>query len=204
MNKLSRNFYLQDTITLSKKLLGKNLVHIVNGSPRIGKIVETESYIGAIDKACHAYNYKLTPRTEVIFSEGGISYVYLIYGMYHCMNVVAEKENEPCAVLIRALEPVSGLEEMSLSRYSKPLESLNNRQIINLANGPGKLCIAMNITKNQNKQDLLSDEFFICDNEDISDENIVSTKRINIDYAEEAKDFLWRFYIKDNKFISKK
>lgn len=204
MNKLNRNFYLQDTITVSKQLLGKNLVHIVDGVIRMAKIVETEAYIGAVDKACHAYNYKHTPRTEVIFKQGGTSYVYLIYGMYHCMNVVAEKENEPCAVLIRALEPICGINEMSLDRYSLPFSDLSKKQVTNLANGPGKLCIAMNITKHQNNQDLLSDNFFICSGEDIPEKSIVSSKRINIDYAQEAKDFPWRFYIKDNKFISKK
>lgn len=204
MNKLSRDFYLQDTLTVAKKLLGKNLVHITNGVPRIGKIVETEAYVGAIDKACHAYDYKLTPRTEVIFGIGGTSYVYLIYGMYYCMNVVAEDINEPCAVLIRALEPISGIDEMVKDRYSLPLSSLTKRQITNISNGPGKLCIAMNIKKDQNKQDLLSDNFFICDNEDILDDNIVISPRINIDYAEEAKDFPWRFYVKNNKYISKK
>lgn len=204
MNKLSRDFYLQDTLTVAKKLLGKNLVHITNGIPRIGKIVETEAYIGAVDKACHAYNYKHTPRTEVIFGIGGTSYVYLIYGMYYCMNVVAEDINEPCAVLIRALEPVSGIDEMVKDRYTLPLDSLSKRQVTNISNGPGKLCIAMNIKKDQNKQDLLSDNFFICTNEDILDDNIIVSPRINIDYAEEAKDFPWRFYIKDNKYISKK
>lgn len=204
MNKLEESFYLQDTLTISKKLLGKNLVHIVDNVPRIGKIVETEAYIGPIDKACHAYNYKRTPRTEPLFSNGGISYVYLIYGMYHCMNIVTEKENMPCAVLIRALEPISGLNEMALDRYKASYDSLNKTQIKNIANGPGKLCIAMNITKNENKINLLSNNFYICDNEDILDDNIVISKRINIDYADEAKEFLWRFYIKDNKFISKK
>ncbi|MEG0371190.1 MAG: DNA-3-methyladenine glycosylase [Clostridium sp.] len=204
MKKLPRDFYLQDTNTVARKLLGKNIVQVVNNVPRIGKIVETESYIGAIDKACHGYNYKKTPRTEVIFSNGGISYVYLIYGMYHCMNVVSEKSGEPCAVLIRAIEPIAGINEMAIDRYNTSYNNLSKKQILNLSNGPGKLCIAMGITKAHNKIDLLSNEFYICENESISDDDIVSTTRINIDYAEEAKDFLWRYYIKDNKYISKK
>ncbi|KMT22454.1 DNA-3-methyladenine glycosylase [Clostridium cylindrosporum] len=204
MKKLSRDFYLQDTLSVSKNLLGKNLVHIVNGKPRIGKIVETEAYIGSMDKACHAYNYKKTPRTETIFNIGGTSYVYLIYGMYHCMNVVSEKVNEPCAILIRALEPLTGLDDMAFDRYGVLYENLTKKQVLNLSNGPGKLCIAMGINKEQNAKDLLSEDFYITENEDISIENIVISKRINIDYAEEAKDFPWRFYIKDNKFISKK
>ncbi len=204
MKKLGKDFYLNNTLKVAKNLLGKNLVHIVNGVKRIGMIVETEAYIGSIDKACHAYNYKKTPRTEVLFMDGGVSYVYLIYGMYYCMNVISEKEEEPCAVLIRAVEPVEGLNEMSMSRYKLPYNDLNKRQLTNLTNGPGKLCIAMGITKQQNKISLLSNEFYITENINVKEEDIVKCKRINIDYAEEAVDFPWRFYIKNNKYVSKK
>ena len=204
MKKLDRQFYLNNTLEVAKNLLGKNLVHIIDGVKRVGMIVETEAYIGSIDKACHAYNYKKTPRTEVLFMNGGVSYVYLIYGMYYCMNVITEKEEEPCAVLIRAVEPIEGLNEMSMSRYNLPYNSLNKRQITGLTNGPGKLCIAMGITKNENKLNLLSDKFYISENTEVKNEDIVQCKRINIDYAEEAADFPWRFYIKDNKYVSKK
>ena len=204
MKKLDRQFYLNNTLEVAKNLLGKNLIHIVNGIKRVGMIVETEAYIGSIDKACHAYNYKRTPRTEVLFMNGGVSYVYLIYGMYYCMNVITEKEEEPCAVLIRAVEPIEGLNEMSMSRHNLPYNNLNKRQITGLTNGPGKLCIAMGITKNENKLSLLSNEFYISENIEVKNEDIVQCKRINIDYAEEAVDFPWRFYIKDNKYVSKK
>ncbi|MEF9934831.1 MAG: DNA-3-methyladenine glycosylase [Clostridium sp.] len=204
MRKLDPKFYLQDTHTVAKGLLGKNLVHFVNGHYRIGKIVETESYIGSIDKACHGYNYKKTPRTETIFNAGGVSYIYLIYGMYNCTNVVCEVEGEPCAVLIRALEPIHGIEYMCIDRYKKSLNEITKKQYINLANGPGKLSIAMALTKKHNNISFNSDDLFICENENISDDNIIKSKRINIDYSEEARDFLWRYYIKDNKYISKK
>lgn len=204
MNKLPRDFYLKDTLTVAKNLLGKNLVHLVNDTYRVGKIVETEAYIGPIDKACHAYNNKLTPRTEPLFKIGGTSYVYLIYGMYFCMNVVSEDIDIPCAILIRAIEPIEGINEMALDRFTLPIDKLSSKQVINLSNGPGKLCIAMGINKSQNQRDLLSKDFFISDSEDILGSNIIKSTRINIDYAEEAKNFLWRFYIKDNKYVSKK
>ena len=209
--KLSRKFYKKNAIDLAKDLLGKYLV-FHEGNPDksncknnllIGKIVETEAYMGFYDKGAHTYNGRRTERTEVMYGEAGYAYIYLIYGMYNCLNVVAAEKEVGQAVLIRALEPIKGQDKMSISRYNKPLSDLNKKQIKNLTNGPGKLCKAYNITRDLNGEDLTKNRLYICKNiahkEKVS---IIEAKRIGIDYAEEAKDFLWRFYIKDNKHVS--
>lgn len=194
--KLQKSFYNRNTIEVAKDLLGKILVHETNGKILSGIIIEDEAYIGEIDKACHCYDGKITKRTEVMFGSPGISYVYLIYGMYNCMNVVTEEEGKGSAVLIRGLKPLDGIEQMCLNRYGKPKNELTKKQIQNLTNGPGKLCRALNITKNENKLDLTKDKLYIIDN-NYSNFTIKESKRINIDYAEEAKDFLWRFIIEE-------
>ncbi|MCX7885174.1 MAG: DNA-3-methyladenine glycosylase [Caloramator sp.] len=197
MKKIDRNFYNRDTLIVAKELLGK---YIVNKNI-VGMIVETEAYIGPIDKASHSYNYRRTERNEAMYGPPGYAYVYMIYGKNFCLNIVTEEIEKPCAVLIRALEPISGLNEMSLNRYDKAFNELSNREIINLTNGPSKLCSALKIDKSFNKKDICSKNFYVA--EGISGFDIKEAKRINIDYAEEAKDFLWRFYIKGNKFVSK-
>ncbi len=195
--KLPESFYLQDTLTVAKNLLGKYIVRIKDNTPLILKITETEAYIGSIDKACHAHPNKRTPRTETMFLKGGNAYVYLIYGMYHCLNIVTEKENIPCAVLIRGAVPVpsSNLNALSLLRYGKSYNELTPYQLKNFANGPGKLCKALEITKSFDKESLSGNKLYICEGETVDEEKIKVGKRINIDYAEEAKDFMWRFYI---------
>lgn len=202
--KLKRPFYNRATLDVAKDLLGKNLVHYINGERLVGKIVEVEAYIGAIDKAAHSYNNKITERTKVMFGPPGYAYVYLIYGMYNCMNVVTQMEGEAAAVLIRAVEPIEGINIMAHNRYGKSMEELTKKQIINLTSGPGKLCMAMDITKLNNSMDLCGDILWIEDSNENNVFEVVTTIRVNIDYAEEAIDFPWRFYIKDNPFISKK
>lgn len=198
-----RSFFEKDGITLAKSLLGKYLVHISNGIKLSGKIVETEAYMGGIDKGSHAYNYKKTKRNIVMYKDGGTAYIYLIYGMYNCMNVVASKEGNPEAVLIRAVQPVDGIDQMSKLRYNREVSSLKKKQLINIANGPGKLCIALDIDRKLNGSDLMFDDFYV-DSAGCEKFEIASAKRINIDYAEEAKDYLWRFYIKGNPYVSVK
>lgn len=201
--KLGHEFYSKDALSLSKELLGKVLVRKVDGHILKGKIVETEAYIGAIDKACHAFGGRRTEKLEPLYAKGGISYVYFIYGMYFCFNVIAGKKDEAEGVLIRAIEPLEGLEYMAKVRTKKSPDELTNAQLINISNGPSKLCMAMKIDKSQNWADLAeSEELYIEEASPISMENIVKAKRIGIDYAEEAKDFLWRFYIKDNIWVS--
>lgn len=201
--KLNRSFYRENAVDLSKQLLGKYLVHIVRSEEIIGKITEVEAYMGFGDKASHSYNGKRTARTEVMYGEEGHAYVYFIYGVYYCLNVVAAEKEIAQAVLIRAVEPVKGVELMTNYRYGKAIEELKTSQIKNLTNGPGKLCKAFNITKECNGEDLIGDRLFICENQKQDEAfDIVKTKRIGIEYAEEARDFPWRFYIKDNPYVS--
>ncbi len=203
--KLKRKFYNRPTLDVAKDLLGKKLVHYINGKRLVGKIVEVEAYIGAIDKAAHSYNNRRTKRSETMFGPPGYAYVYLIYGMYNCINVVTQNEGEGTAVLIRAVEPVENIETMAYNRYNRPIESLKKRQIINLTDGPGKLCMAMGITKAANNgMDLCGNTLWIEKAAEDRTFEIVRTTRVNIDYAEEAVHFPWRFYIKDNPFVSRK
>ncbi len=187
---------------VAKDLLGKILVHKIGETIISGKIVETEAYVGAVDKAAHTYNNRRTPRTEVMFGDGGYVYVYLIYGMYHCMNVVTGVEGDGEAVLLRALEPIEGIEQMAINRFNKNLNELKKRELKLLTNGPGKLCSALGITKEDYGEDLTGNKIYIYDNE-IEKFHVVSSNRINIGYAEEAQDFPWRFYIEGNPYVSK-
>lgn len=202
MKKLNREFYSRDTETVAKELLGKILVHEVDGKRLSGKIVETEAYLGIKDKAAHSYGGRRTPRVEVMYGEAGFSYVFIIYGMYYCFNVVTQKKEIPEAVLIRALEPVENLGIIANNRFKKDYNDLTKTQIKSLTNGPGKLCDALKINKTLNGEDLCDNKLYIEDNDEGF--NIITDKRIGIDYAEEAKDYLLRFYIENNKYVSVK
>lgn len=202
MKKLDRTFYERDTLIVARELLGKYIVHKVDGKELIGKIIEAEAYKGATDKAAHSYQNRRTNRTEVMFGPPGYAYVFLIYGMYPCMNIVTEEEGNPCAVLLRSIEPIKGLEDMSKRRFNRAYDELSKSQRINISNGPGKLCMAMDITLKDYGLDLCENELFICEGDEENTLEIVEDKRVNIDYAEEAADFLWRFYIKDNPYVS--
>lgn len=203
MKKLDRNFYNRDSITVAKELLGKVLVHETNEQIIKSKIVETESYMGIIDKAAHTYGGKRTPRVEVLYGEAGFSYVYLIYGMYNCFNISCMGKDVPQAVLIRAVEPLSAHEIMAQNRFKTTYSKLTNKQKINLTNGPGKLCSAMKIDRSLNALDLCGDTLYLEDGE-TDDFSITESTRIGIDYAEEAKIFPWRFYITENEYVSVK
>lgn len=205
IKKVNEKFFDNDARVVAKNLLGRYLVRQYDGKTLIGRIVETESYIGSIDKACHAYGGKKTPKILPLYMKGGVSYIYSIYGMYYCFNTITGDEEDAQGVLIRALEPIIGIEEMSINRFNKGFSSLNKKEILNLTSGPSKLCIALKLDKSLNKHSLFSDELFIGENKNENYKfDIIECKRIGIDYAEEAKDFLWRYYIKENKFVSKK
>jgi len=192
MNILTKPFYTQPTTEIAKQLLGKFLCRKINGKLYVGKIVETESYLGEKDLACHTSKGK-TKRNEVMFGPTGHAYVYFIYGMYHCFNVVTEEENNPCAVLIRALEPIN-------MPYDK-----NTKSCVPTTNGPAKLCREFEIDKKLNGYDLTLGKKLWIENGDIIEPNqIKRSKRIGVDYAGIWKDRLLRFYIKNNKFVSKK
>lgn len=203
LKRLKSNFYSKDTLYVAKNLLGKILVHEIDGKKLSGRIVETEAYRGINDKAAHSYMNKRTKRTEVMYGPCGFSYVFMIYGMYHCFNVVTGDEGVPEAVLIRALEPLNCIDEISFNRYKKKLNQLNKNQIKNLTNGPGKLCKGLLIGKEQNKKNLYTSNIYI-ENDNFKDFNMKSSKRIGINYAEEAADYLWRFYMEDNAYVSVK
>lgn len=194
MKKLVREFYDRDTVTVARDLLGKLLVRELDGHRLVGRITETEAYVGPIDKACHAYNYKRTPRTETLFAPPGTAYIYLIYGMYSCLNFVTEPEGTPCAVLIRAVEAVENEAYISLNRFGKLPEELTAYQRKNFLNGPGKLCKGFGLTREQNGLSLLGDTLYVAEDGFVPEQVHIS-KRIGIDYAEEAIDFPWRFYL---------
>ncbi|MDD2496305.1 MAG: DNA-3-methyladenine glycosylase [Tissierellia bacterium] len=191
--KLTREFYGRDTLEVSEDLIGKVLVRKYGNNIIKVRITESEGYIGAIDKASHCYRGK-TERNKVMFGPPGYTYVYFIYGMYYCLNVVTEDIGLGSGVLIRSVEPIENVELMSLNRYNKPLKDITRQQLKNLSNGPGKICMALKITRNENGVDLTGDEIYIEDDK-FRNFKVERSKRINIDYAEEAKDFLWRFTI---------
>ncbi len=182
MRKLPRDFYDRQTITVARDLLGKLLVHVSDGVERVGKIVEVEAYLGPHDLAAHSAR-GLTPRTKIMFGPPGHAYVYFIYGMYFCMNVVTEREGHASAVLLRAIEPVKNVEGRSC--------------------GPGLLCRAMKIDKRLNGRDLLSDDFFIAAPTMAEIFKTVKGPRIGVDYAKHWARRHLRFYIKGNPYISR-
>ena len=195
--KLGREFYMQETLDVGKALLGKVIVSNVDGKCVKGRIVETECYIGPDDKAAHAYGGKRGGRCEIQFGEGGYAYIYLIYGMYCCFNIVTNGIDRPESVLIRALEPVEGFDTMK--------ERRNTDKVKNLLNGPGKLCKGLGVGREHYGEDLCGDLIYLEDDGyEVKKEDIEESKRINIDYAEEAKDYLWRFTIRGNEFVSVK
>ncbi len=203
MKKLNREFYNRDSIIVAQELLGKVLVHEVDGVKISAKIVETEAYMGVEDKAAHSYGGRRTQRVEVMYGGPGFSYVFFVYGMHCCFNMVTREEGNPQAVLIRAVEPVGGLEQMAENRYGKQYSELTKRQVIGLTNGPGKLCQAMAISRSQNGEDLCGESLYVEDGENDLFE-MVAAKRIGVDYAQEASEYLWRFYRKESQYVSVK
>ena len=195
--KLPREFYTRSNVlTVARELLGKRLVVPASDGTRVsGIIVEAEAYRGPEDRASHAYGSRRTNRTETMYGIGGTAYVYFVYGMYYQFNVVTSVENNPHAVLIRALEPVEGIEVMRQRRKGQPDH--------NLTNGPGKLCIALGIDRQLDRADLLSNKVWIEEGEKVSPRSIASGPRIGIDYAEEWIDKPWRFWIRNNPFVSR-
>ena len=188
---LTQKFYRSGTEKVARELLGCTLVHVVDGVRLSGRIVETEAYLGIGDAACHSFGDRRTPRTETMYLDGGHAYVYFIYGMHFCFNVVTRKVGEPEAVLIRALEPLEGIEEMKLRRDVDKLKKFTPTQ---LANGPAKLCQALGINRSQNAVSLQSSTLFIEKGLwKIDPSEIVSSPRVGVDYAGEAASWPLRF-----------
>jgi len=182
MQKLPRSFYDQDTIVVARELLGKHLVRRLRGVERIGRIVEVEAYLGEHDLAAHSCK-GLTERNKVMFGPPGHAYVYFIYGMYFCMNVVTEQAGHASAVLLRAIEPVKNIKGRTC--------------------GPGLLCRAMHIDRRLNGHDLLSDDFYIAAASQVVRFRIVKSPRVGVDYARHWAKRHLRFYIKGNPFVSR-
>lgn len=189
--RLSTEFFSRDTVEVGKDLLGRYLIKKTKEGDMIGKIVEVEAYLGPNDKACHAYNYKKTEKTKVMYMKPGTLYIYYIYGMYFCLNVITEPEGMPCAIFIRKLFPIEGTELMKENRNVKI-----GRNYKNLVDGPSKLCMAFSITKEKyNGKDSCAEipELYFAQGKNIEDKKISLSKRIGIDYAEDDKDRLLRF-----------
>lgn len=201
---LGKEFYKQDALSLSKELLGKVVVRKVDNIILRARIVETEAYIGEIDKASHAYNNRRTERTEPLFREGGIAYVFFIYGKYYCFNVISGLEDKGEGVLIRAFEPLNEFDYLSEKRFNESYEKLSEARKKSISNGPSKLCMAFSIDKSDNYKKLYEKGDLYIEDGGNEEFQIVETKRVGIDYAEEAIDFPWRFYINGNKYVSKK
>jgi DNA-3-methyladenine glycosylase len=189
---LPREFYAQDTLEVARSLIGKLLVHRIENLILSGFIVEAEAYVGPDDRASHA-SRGLTRRTAPMFGPPGFAYVYLIYGMYYCFNVVTEKEGYPAAVLIRSLEPHQGIIEMREKRKVTSIKELTN--------GPGKLCQALGITKDMNGRDLCSSDLWIEEGREPG--KIGQGIRIGVHYAREWKDKPWRFFETGSEYLSR-
>lgn len=197
LKKLNREFFSRKTEIVAEDLLGKYLVRETEKSKIIGKVIEVEAYLGPNDKASHSYNYKKTERTIIMYWKPGTLYVYFIYGMYFCLNVITGPEEMPCAVLIRKLYPIDGIELMIENRKVNLGKNFKN-----LIDGPGKLCMAFNITKevfNGKDSCSIGSRLYFTQGEKIDQKNIIKSKRIGIDYAEEDKDLLLRYTLINRK-----
>jgi len=182
--RLDLSFYARPALPVARELLGKVLVLDEGGVRKAGRIVETEAYVGEHDLACHAAKGR-TARTEVLFGPPGRAYVYLIYGMYHCFNVVTEPEGVAAAVLVRGLEPLEGFPPGAAT------------------DGPGKLCRAMGLSLAHNREDLLSDRLHLLDGPRVPDRQVVRGPRVGVDYAGEWAAKPYRFWIRGNAFVSR-
>jgi DNA-3-methyladenine glycosylase len=199
MRKLPKSFYQRDDVLqIARDLLGKILVTKFNGHLTSGRIVECEAYNGVTDRASHAYGGRRTKRNEVMYAEAGTAYVYLCYGIHHLFNVVTNEKNIPHAILIRAVEPLQGMDMMQKRRKKKQLDHT-------ITKGPGSLSRALGITVADNGMSLCSTELYIADDGFVPDKkSIGSSARIGVEYSGEAAQYPYRFYIKANPFVSGK
>ena len=195
MARLARDFYARDTLSVARDLLGQRLVRLVHGDKLVGRIVEVEAYVGQDDEACHAWRGR-TARNAVMFGPPGHAYVYFVYGMHHCVNAVTEPEGAAAAVLIRALEPLHGLEVMRRHR--------KGRQGVELTNGPAKLCYALDIDRDLNGTDLVSGQaLWIERDRAVADARVASGPRIGVRGDERALTVPWRLWIRDHPYVSR-
>ena len=192
---LPQSFYARPTTEVARDLLGKIIVHQIDGEELAGRIVEVEAYLGLNDEAAHAFA-GITPRTKVMFGPPGRAYVYLIYGMYHCLNLVTEPDGAAGCVLIRALEPVAGIETMQARRP-------HARRLQDIASGPGKLTRAMGITLAHYGADLTRGELTVREHKTAEGVEVGISSRIGINKSNKCLDWPLRFFVKDNPHVSK-
>ena len=196
MDHLSRSFYNKDPLQVCRSLLGNVLVRSIGRRKIIGRIVEVEAYVGPEDKASHAYRNRKSSRTYIQYGERGYSYIFRIYGIYCCLCIVVGPGHIPAVCLIRAVEPLLGLDSMMHNR--------NSTNSLNLTNGPGKLCQAFGVDERHNGLDLCnSRSLFVARGDAIDRSRIRASQRIGIDYSGSWKNLPWRFYIADNPFVSR-
>lgn len=197
--KLSEAFYQRENVVqIAQELLGKSIHTMVSGEYTSAIITEVEAYSGLNDKACHANNGVRTARTEVMYAKGGHAYVYLCYGIHHLFNIVTNENDRADAVLVRAVQPLEGIDIMLKRRGKNKLDKT-------LTSGPGTLSQALGIkTKTHYGKWLLDSDIWLEDSRELSSNEIITSTRIGVDYAEEDALKPWRFYIKDNQWISKK
>ncbi len=195
--RLDRKFFCRrDTLRIARELLGQLLVVPNGDGQRIsGMIVETEAYLGEADKAAHSYGGGRTARNEITYAEGGHVYVFFVYGMYYQLNLVTGPVEQPHVVLVRAVEPVEGIELMRERRG--PMKDTN------LTSGPGKLCIAFGIDRSLNAADLEGEQIWVEKYRNFKKNEIASGPRVGIDYAEDFVEMPWRFWVKGNRYVSK-
>ena len=196
--KLSLDFFQQETTKAAVQLLGQILVRITKkGFVFKGRIVETEAYLGLRDSSCHSFGGRRTPRTKTMYLPGGYAYVYFTYGMHYCFNVVTGNQSQPEAVLIRAVEPLKGLEQMAVNRSLK-------KESLNLTSGPAKLCQAMQIDKSLNGEVLIGNSIYVEKGKTIPFDKITVDKRVGLSPYSDSYFWPLRFYIKDNPYVSVK
>ncbi|MFQ6100681.1 MAG: DNA-3-methyladenine glycosylase [Anaerolineae bacterium] len=212
MSRLNRDFFARDTLTVARALLGQRLVRVLDGVRLSGRIVEVEAYIGEEDRASHA-RFGRTRRNMPMYGQPGHAYVYFIYGMHHCLNLVTEREGYPAAVLIRALEPLEGIEVMQARRWPEPCPELRRRTVqgrggrpdVQLTGGPARLCQALAIDRWFDGADLCAPGALLFIEEDaaVPDEAIVTGPRIGVRGDGVALTAPWRFYVRGNRYVSR-
>ncbi len=195
--RINSTFYQRDVNIVARELLGKIFVKVVHKKLLKGMIVEVEAYDGLSDEASHSFNGP-TKRNQLMFQHGGLLYVYFTYGMHYCANIVTGKENFGSAVLIRAVEPLNYLDLLCYNRFQR--YNCTAKELINLTNGPAKFCQAFGINKEINGADLTGDSIYLLNAKKIHHSKIIATTRIGI---KKSVDLPWRYYIKDNPFVSK-
>jgi DNA-3-methyladenine glycosylase len=196
MSRLSRDFFVRDTLTVARELLGQRLVRVLDGERLCGRIVEVEAYMGEEDQACHA-RCGPTLRNAVMYGRPGHAYVYFIYGMHHCLNVVTEREGYPAAVLIRALEPLEGIEVMRTRR--------SGVEDVRLTSGPARLCQALEIDRRFDGADLCAPDalLFVEEGAAVPDEAVAAGPRVGVRGDEAALTAPWRLHVRDNRYVSR-